>query len=154
MCDANWMEVLDPRCRRGMFVARVGPVVPPTGAGDPIPRGVDLLAPESSRRETVSRPWRLTPLTRACLWARAVVEGGVPFIATVSGFVAVGANLTDVERNDLPGRGARLVLEPPGTWFEPLRGGRFVTRAGGPWLVWPTNLQSAYRDDQRAVWGE
>jgi hypothetical protein len=115
-------------CRSGIFVARVSTL------------GPDLIA---------DRTWPLSPWAR--LEMRQVVEaqGFLPFVATVCGFVATGANLAAI----WPGSsGSTLELDEPGVWFEAFRNHRFVTGPGSAWLLWlPRPHRSARAAPQRST---
>ena len=125
-------------CWDGMFVGRVGPR---RAAQDEYRqwRGADLTAAVAEQRDGVRMYWRIAPLTYMCIQRLVERRGFVPFVATVSGFVVVGGNITGLQGGP---RGVALMLAEPTGWFEPLRGGRFVTGAGGPWAWWPARLES------------
>lgn len=125
--------VVDPRvlrdtCRQGVFVARLRDL----GSEPSTPPSADLRL----------RQWQLSPWAR--LEMRRVVEtqGFLPLVATVCGFVAVGANITAVwpGRSSSPegssGQGSTLDLDEPGEWFEQFRNRRLVTGPGSAWLLW------------------
>jgi len=162
----DWPHVdegeLADTCPGEVFVARFGPQ-----------RGLDLRRPRSDWLDAACCGWDLSMWTRVLLRHRARELGGVPFVGTVAGFVAFGAEIVgftlDREPNERqpverrPGerqpnergsverqgtrKGAssllggeralfRLELGDPGGWFESLRGRRFPTGQGGPWLLW------------------
>ena len=103
---------LDGACRSGIFVARVMEL-----ESDPI----------------ADRTWQLSPYARMLIRLAIESQGYLPFVATVCGFVASGANITAV----WPGSsGSTFDLAEPGQWFEPFNNSRFVTGPGGPWLLW------------------
>jgi hypothetical protein len=137
------IATLSEDCWGGMFVGRVGPR---TNAPDELSqseirqwRGADLTAPMEEQRDGVRMYWRIAPLSRLCMEQLVRRRGFVPFVATVSGFVVVGGDITGLQ----PGpSGVALTLAEPSEWFEPLRGARFVTGAGGPWAWWPARLES------------
>ena len=111
-------------CARGLFVARVRDTGPTLGG------------------DLAQRQWQLSPWAR--LEMRRVVEaqGFLPLVATVSGFVASGADITAV----WPGssgscRSSTLDLGEPGAWFEQFRNRRLVTGPGSAWLLWRPRLQ-------------
>jgi hypothetical protein len=56
-------------------------------------------------------------------------QGSLPFLATVSGCVALGADIVGVRR------GSELELEPPGPWFEAVADSWFPTGPGRPWVL-------------------
>jgi len=129
-------------CWDGMFVGRVGPR---RAAPDEHRqwRGADLTAPVGEQRDGVRMYWQIAPLTNLCIARMVGKRGFVPFVATVSGFVVLGGDITGLTGGP---HGVALTLAEPSEWFDPLRGGRFVTPAGGPWAWWPAGLQQSYLD--------
>ena len=125
--------VVDPRqlpgnFRHGVFVARVMDLGPDLAPGD-LTRGLS------------ARTWRLSPYARVEMRIAIESQGYLPFVATVCGFVAVGADIAAVwPLRGEPGSRERPVstldLVEPGDWFEVFRGARFPTGAGGPWTLW------------------
>jgi hypothetical protein len=147
----DWPRVdeldLAEACPRELFVARLGPT-----------RGLDLLSPRPEQLEAAGRSRDLSPWTRLLLQLRITRHGSVPFVATVCGYVAVGADITAlaVDRGSGPEQaptGAdtircggdreliRFELGEPGEWFETLRGRRLRTGRGGPWILWDRRRQ-------------
>lgn len=110
---------LDPRCHDGMFVTRG--------------RHLDYSAPRSAQLASVRGDWWLSPLTVVLLETRAEQGRPVPFIATVGGFVVLGAEIRGVRGTT---KTATLDLADPGPWFDTLRDKRFETGRGGPWILW------------------
>jgi hypothetical protein len=131
---------VDERCWDGMFVARVGPRKEAADENRSW-QGADLTASIDEQRDGVRMYWRIAPLTRLCIARMVEVRGYVPFVATVSGLVVVGGDMTGLQLARC-GRGVMLTLEEPSEWFEPFRGRRFLTRPGGPWSWWPARLES------------
>ncbi len=76
----------------------------------------------------------MSPWTRVLVRHRAQSRGFVPFVLTVSGFVALGADVIGVDVDD--SRGAALRLNEPSEWFETWRGRRFTTGTGSTWQWW------------------
>ncbi|HEY3528590.1 MAG TPA: hypothetical protein VGK78_05525 [Nocardioides sp.] len=78
-------------------------------------------------------------LTAALLGVRMRVSGGLPWIATVSGLVVLGAEATGWRTSE---RGTIVFdLRPPGSWFDGLDGRWFRFREGRTWFFWdPTRL--------------
>jgi hypothetical protein len=117
----------------GTFVARVGP-----GRAEASElrnwRGADLTAPLAEQLAAVRMYWQVAPGTRLVLRHRVDRDGFVPFVATVSGFVAVTANIAGLAVDHE--RGVVLDLDRPGAWSERFRGHRLITRRGGPWTPW------------------
>lgn len=116
---------LDPACREEMFVARVSPAAAAGG------------------QEAVRSGWRLSPYARLRIRVRVDRDGFMPFVATVCGFVVLGANLVDARPDQRPDVEANstdertvLDVEPPGAWFDTFRASRFVTGPGSPWTLW------------------
>lgn len=111
---------LDEACRQEMFVGRV--------------TRADVTAVWEDRIAAVRTGWHLSPYARLRIKVRAERDGFLPFIATVCGFVVLGADLVAARRT--PDDKTVLDLRPPGGWFAPLRHTRFVTGPGGPWTLW------------------
>ena len=92
-------------------------------------RDVSMTAPREVQLEALHGGWDLAPSTRVLLRVRCAQHGFVPFVATVAGFVALGAELTGVTGRDL--RDAVLTLREPGPWFEQVRGRRLASGRAG-----------------------
>ena len=84
--------------------------------------------------EAASRWFRRSPWTRMLIRHRARSRRFVPFVATLGGFVVLGADIVDVEVDDR--LGAALTLTGPGAWFADRRGGRFDRGRGSRWQWW------------------
>jgi hypothetical protein len=56
--------------------------------------------------------------------------GFFPFVATVGGLVAFGADIVEVKGF------SKVVLEQPGSWFEDVAGCWFPTGPGRPWVLY------------------
>ena len=67
------------------------------------------------------------------IFAINVRRDPLPYVATVCGFVVLGAEIIDI-RPDGGGR-HHLQLAPPGAWFEAWRGRRWRTGPGRAWSV-------------------
>lgn len=117
---AAWPELTSAEvlraCPHGLFVARV--------PGRQVP-------------DAVREGWPLSVPIRVVLRLRAAEGRPLPLIATVSGFVATGAEVVGVTPEQREARTSRLELAPPGAWFEQLRRRRFDTGPGKSWLIWP-----------------
>jgi hypothetical protein len=111
-------------CPEGIYVARVS-------AGHPLDVGTSWHTRVTSL-ELV--PDGLSAITAVFLITRIQDQGPVPWVATVSGFVAFGADLTGFRGHE-DGR-PRFVLHRPGTWFESVSRRRFETGPGRPWSIW------------------
>jgi hypothetical protein len=109
---------VDVACPSGVFVAR---------------RDLDLMSPRAEVVQALREGWDLSPYTSA--WIRAVCQqdGCLPFVATVGGFVALGAEITGVAQT--ADRQRRLDLRDAGEWFEMFRGARFPTGPGRDWVL-------------------
>ena len=116
--------------------------------------GLVLGGDDASLREQVAADWELSWWLWFIVRTKIKGSGPLPLLATVSGFVALGAELTDIARlpgGDGPrewsdaypqnwamstlGGPCELVLRPPGAWFEPLRRTRVRTGPGAPWWL-------------------
>lgn len=119
---ASWPKLslleLDRLCPDGVFIARRAP---------------DLTAARATQLASVSDGWQMSPWTR--LWLRSRVEVGVtvPFVATVAGFVALGADITAV--GSTAPQETSLVLAEPGAWFDGVRRRRVQTGPGRAWVL-------------------
>lgn len=119
---ASWPALrlldLDGVCPVGAFIARRAP---------------DLGADAPSQRRAVAGDWQMSPWTR--LWIEITVRahGPLPLIATVAGFVALGADIVGVETPIAST--TTLILGEPGAWFQGVRGRRVATRAGRAWVL-------------------
>ena len=88
----------------------------------------------SQDREVLGQDWPFSIWTMARLRAWIDRYGFVPLVATVSGFVLDGGQITGVT----PQVGAELfdlALDPPGPWFDRLQGTRIDSPPGRPWMV-------------------
>jgi hypothetical protein len=65
--------------------------------------------------------------------------GGLPWIATVSGLVVLGAEVAGWRTGE---QGTFVFdLRPPGSWFDGVHGRWFRFQEGRPWFFWdPTRL--------------
>jgi hypothetical protein len=120
----------------GLYVARLARDVA-FRAGDPWP---EIAA-------AVSRMPEMPPLSAALLGVQVRAFTRLPWVATVAGYIALGADLVGFERGE-DGTN-RFVLQQPGAWWAFLSDRRFPTRPGGrPWHVWmppPDSGESAPR---------
>lgn len=130
LASRPWVEEtgLDEVCPQGLFVAR---------------RHVDLRAPATDQLAAVRGDWDLSLLTRVFVKHAVGQHGLLPFVATVTGFVALGAEIVDVTTTvrttrattGSPRQVTTLDLERPGAWFEHLRGRRLPSGPGRPWVI-------------------
>lgn len=100
-------------------------------------RTIDVTEPVARQREVVARDWDFSAPTRVALLVRIARAGGrFPVVATVSGFVTHGADLTDVVvRGTEDGYVYDLQLEDPGPWFDRLRDRRVPSAPGRAWSI-------------------
>ncbi|MDN5893565.1 MAG: hypothetical protein L0H93_06015 [Nocardioides sp.] len=82
----------------------------------------------------VARGWHVSPITRLSFSVRVARDEWMPFVATVSGFAVLGAEIIGV---GLERDGTRFTLRAAGAWYESVHRRRVPTRAGGPWTVLP-----------------
>lgn len=108
-------DVRQELCPNGVFVAR---------------RFFSVLAPRAEQMEALRGGWVISPWIAWALESRMAHEGPMPFVATIGGFVALGANLTGFWKDR---DHAGLVLRAPGPWFEAFEGHRFSTWSGNAW---------------------
>lgn len=59
---------------------------------------------------------------------RIEAHGSLPFLATVSGLVVLGADIVGV-------RGPTLELTTPGAWFDRFQESRLLIGSGRPWAL-------------------
>ena len=109
---------VDAACPSGVFVAR---------------RNFDVMSPRRAQLGVLREGWDLSPWTR--VWIRAVCarDGRLPFVATVAGFVVLGAEIIGVAL--AAERRCRLEFRDPGMWFDTLRSARFPTGPGRDWVL-------------------
>ena len=116
-----------PEPHMEMFVARMAP------------GRLDVRLPLDDQLEAARGGWRLGTWTAGYLAIIGGARGYLPFLATVGGIVALGAEITGSEsagRRD--GRDARhaFTLRPAGPWFDQWRGVRLPTgQGGGAWRI-------------------
>jgi hypothetical protein len=96
-------------------------------------RDIDVRAPEDEQLSAVRGDWDLSPWSRVLLRVRCAQHGSVPLVATVAGFVVLGAEITDVFVAST--RHAVLALRGPGDWFESVRGKRLGSGPGRDFVV-------------------
>lgn len=108
---------LDEGCPWGIFIAR---------------RDVGVTTGEAEQLESVRDDRPLNLWISLVLAHRVREHGYLPFVATVSGYVALGAEIVAVGGR----RGVtRFELRQPGEWFELLRGRRLPSGPGRPWVI-------------------
>ncbi len=135
LCDWPTVDedVVATACPRGLIVARLGPH-----------RRLDLTDSPAEQRRSISDQWHAPRAPRLLTFGRSVLGISTPFVATVSGYVVLGAEVTAMEPD---GRGGcRLHLAEPGEWYDALRGHRWLPGRGGPAMLlwgWPTRRAAA-----------
>jgi hypothetical protein len=121
---ASWPRLslpeLDRLCPAGVFVARRAP---------------DLTADRATQLASVSAGWQMSPWTWLWLSTKVDACGSVPFVATVAGYVALGADIAAAERPEAAVGTTSLVLAEPGAWFEGVRRRRVQTGPGREWVL-------------------
>jgi hypothetical protein len=111
-------EHVDTACPWGLFIAR---------------REIQVGAPTAEQLAALSPGWAFSPWTSVWLRSRIERHGHVPAVATVGGFVTIGAEIVET-RGDGAGAYA-LIVRGPGSWFDAFRGHRLPTGPGRPWVV-------------------
>jgi len=103
-------------------------------------RAIDLSRPWAEQAAEVAAQPPLPLMTAALLGVRISVNGGLPWVVTVSGLVVFGADTSGWDRRE---DGSVVYdLEPPGTWFEALDRRWFAFGPGRHWFFWdPWRLQ-------------
>jgi hypothetical protein len=105
-------EEIHERCPVRVFVSR---------------RPVSVASGTAQLREELSViPGQISPYSAMALWCSDAMPGGTQFLATVAGFVVLGANVVRA-------RGQHLVLGDPGPWFDGLMGAQLLTGKGRQW---------------------
>lgn len=103
-------------------------------------RSVDVTdgGAAAGARGSVRGPWRIPLLSRILLRHLAETGRPMPMVATVSGFILVGAEVVGFDR--VAAGYATLQLGEPGAWFEAVRDRRWLAGRGGPALLfhWPS----------------
>ncbi len=111
-------------------------------------RMVDVRASTSEQRKALAGDWPIAWTLRLLLRVRIQRHGYVPFVATVCGFVALGADIVDVRADH---RGCSIFeLGDPGEWFATVHGRRLPTGRGRAWSILDRGrMSAARRSDQR-----
>ena len=71
----------------------------------------------------------MSPWARLGMHLRLERHGSLPFVARVSGFVVLGADILGLQGQ------SELVLGPAGGWYDEVAGCRFPTGPGRPWVL-------------------
>ena len=115
-------------CPHGLYVGRLARTLP-----------LELSLPWHQVAAQVRRLPVMPPLAGALLVARVRLFGRLPWVATLCGFVVLGADLTGFHQGS-DGQ-IEFRLEAPGEWFGQLERRWFPTGRGGrPWVVWDRPL--------------
>ena len=130
--DHRDVDDLPAACRGGTLVVRLSPRRPDDGSSRSW-QGADTTAPREEQWDAARMWFRMSPWTRVLLRSRASTGRPAPFVATVGGFVVLGADVLGV---DVEARGTSLRLGEPGDWFECWREGRFEGGARSRWQWW------------------
>lgn len=104
-------------------------------------RGIIVTASFEEQIAALKLTWRMSPWARVLIRTNIEEAGFYPFLLTVSGYVAMGANIRDLRLYEE--RETELVLEEPGVWMEHFHGKRFENGPAGPWMLWATRDWSA-----------
>jgi hypothetical protein len=115
--------VIDELCPFGLFVGRVA-------RG----RSIDLAADWTIRSTAVAGGWDLSIFDRVLLTSRIARFGPMPFLATLCGYVAMGAEVVDLEVEG--GGRTRFGLAEPGEWYEAFGKRRLRQGAGRSFFIW------------------
>jgi hypothetical protein len=108
----SWRQVNDA-CPTGIFVSR---------------RAIDVTRPGAEQIGQVCGGWGdVDPWCWFAMGLHLADHGSLPFVATVSGFVVLAADIEGLRD------GSELVLAPAGSWFGALERRRFWTGPGRPW---------------------
>lgn len=121
-------DAVRDRCPDGLFVSR---------------RALDLTVPRHDQLATIDGGWGFSRWTAVLLQSRLARTGSFPLVATVAGFVLLGADIVGLGRRE----GAwTLRLAEPGAWFEGVRHTRLPgLRGGRDWAIhgWHGNDHTA-----------
>jgi hypothetical protein len=129
---------LDAVCPWGLFVARRDVPVPdnpqahPDGSAHPD----DSARPDDpAQLALLGERWTFSIYT--AVWIRSRIErhGFLPIVATVSGFVLGGGDITAVTVLKPSADLHDLTVEPPSAWFDRVKDTRVDTPPGRPWMV-------------------
>lgn len=118
------VDDLPELCPAGLYIARI-----------PRSTEVDAGADWRTRAAALGERPAMTPMKTALLGVGIALSGGLPWVATLSGWVVLTANATGL-RGEVDGR-HRFTLGAPGAWAEAFDGHRLPTPRGGrPWYLW------------------
>lgn len=146
MCPYEALDRVRP------FIARLGRA-----------RSIDLRSTWTEQADVARRGWRLPPLTGVAL--RRLGSLGPdrhPFVATLGGWVVLGAEIVgwSVDDQPTPRRSAPLcsfLLEEPGEWYDELSDTWLPLHNGAAWTLWgaptmtPSKFDSLHMDFHQNV---
>ncbi len=116
-------ETVDRLCPFGMFVGRVARSRPVDVAGDRV-----ALA------DAIRGGWKVSLLSRVLIVGRIERYGPMPFLATVCGYVAFGADIVALEFDR---RGTTtFTLADAGSWFDGFDQRCLLAGAGRSCFIW------------------
>jgi hypothetical protein len=117
-------EVLHAACPHGLYLTRLERA-----------RRLDTTTGWASLADQLSVQPPMPSLTRALLSAQITVYETLPWVATLCGYVVLGADATRVDA--APDGSTVFELMPPSAWFDPVAERVFASSRGGrPWVVW------------------
>jgi hypothetical protein len=115
-------EELPQTCPGGLYVARLRRET-----------RVDVGTPWRTCADAVATQPRMPGLTAALFGVRMRATGGLPWAATLCGFVVLCAQARGF--GDADSDTVRFDLAPPGPWATSFERRRLATRPGRPWLL-------------------
>ena len=127
LADRPWLSrsAQEDACPHGAYLARVSRSVT-----------LDLTRPWTEVAASLAGVPTMPTMTSALLTASVTAQpsGGLPWVATLHGFVVLGADLVGLA-TDAEGVNT-FELQPPGDWFDAWHETRIrVTRGGRPWVI-------------------
>jgi hypothetical protein len=126
-------DELSAACPHGLYIARIDRT-----------RGVDVTSgwAELARRLALQPP--MPAMTRALLGARMAAYPQLPWVATLCGYVVLGADALGAVV--ATSGSIAFTLAPPSSWFNVIVDRVLPTGRGGrPWVVWTPRF-SEWRD--------
>jgi hypothetical protein len=117
---------LDAVCPWGLFVAR---------RDVPVSDNPQARPDDPAQLARLGERWTFSIYT--AVWIRSRIErhGFLPIVATVSGFVLGGGDITAVTVLKPSADLHDLTVEPPSSWFDRVKDTRVDTPPGRPWMV-------------------
>jgi len=122
-------------CPHGLYISRIARTVE-----------VDVSAPWPDLVAALALVPEIPTLTMALVGVQMTAWDGLPWVATLCGWVVLGAEAQGIrgqgikrqgiQGEEAPGRRS-FDLRPPGDWFGAFEGRRLPTSRGGrPWYLW------------------